>query len=374
MGKTWRIPKQHLQKHRKMRVIAIHLLNDYSGSPKVLSQTIKVWVNNGLETHLFTCGGREGFLSDIPKVHNHKYWYRFSSIALIRLVFFMTSQFFLAIKLLFFLKKNDIVYINTVLPFGAGLVAKLKKNKVIYHVHETSIKPIILKKLLFGVAKYSATKTVYVSNFLAQAEPISKNFEILHNVLEEDFLMNTNHQEKSINTEKIVLMICSLKKYKGVFEFIELAKINSAYTFKLVLNATEKEIQFFFEKTNLPKNLVIYPTQKNTIPFYKEASVIVNLSDVDLWVETFGLTVLEGMAFGLPAIVPPIGGVTEVVDDGINGYFINSKNLDLISERLQFLFTYPEFYKSFSHNALEKSKIFSISNFEKKALQILSNL
>jgi hypothetical protein len=54
-----------------MRVIAIHLLNDYSGSPKVLMQLLKGWTKNEFETHLFTCGGREGFLSDIPKVHNH---------------------------------------------------------------------------------------------------------------------------------------------------------------------------------------------------------------------------------------------------------------------------------------------------------------
>jgi len=32
-------------------------------------------------------------------------------------------------------------------------------------------------------------------------------------------------------------------------------------------------------------------------------------------VETFGLTILEGMTYKLPAIVPPVGGVIELVEE-----------------------------------------------------------
>ena len=70
-----------------MRVIAAHLLNDYSGSPKVLMQLLKGWTKNNIETHLYTCSGREGFLSDIPKVNNHFYWYKFAKNPFVRLAF-----------------------------------------------------------------------------------------------------------------------------------------------------------------------------------------------------------------------------------------------------------------------------------------------
>ncbi len=118
----------------------------------------------------------------------------------------------------------------------------------------------------------------------------------------------------------VVLMICSLKVYKGVDEFLELAKKNPSYIFKLVVNATEKVIQEYFKGREIPKQLIIYPTQTDTHPFYQEASVILNLSHPDLWVETFGLTILEGMRYGLPAIVAPVGGVTELVEDNKNGF------------------------------------------------------
>jgi hypothetical protein len=50
-----------------MKIYAFHLLNDYSGSPKVLRQTTwrKDWIQNGIECHIVTCSGREGFLSEI---------------------------------------------------------------------------------------------------------------------------------------------------------------------------------------------------------------------------------------------------------------------------------------------------------------------
>ncbi|MDE5467971.1 hypothetical protein KRE47_07980 [Elizabethkingia meningoseptica] len=87
------------------RIVAVHLLNDYSGSPKVLMQLLKIWTRNGFDTHLFTSGGRKGFLSDIPLVKTYSFWYHFSSNPLARLFNFFLSQFTLMMKLLFLYKK-----------------------------------------------------------------------------------------------------------------------------------------------------------------------------------------------------------------------------------------------------------------------------
>lgn len=354
-----------------MRVIAIHLLNDYSGSPKVLKQLLTGWAKRDIELHLYTCNGREGFLSGLPDVKYHFYWYRFMKNPLLRLLFLMTSQFLLAFKLLFSLKRNDVVYINTVLPFGAAIAGKIRGNKVIYHVHETSMKPIIFKKFLFGLLNLFADEVIYVSNFLANKEPVNIKKRVIHNVLEEGFVKQAMINKSSHKDEKIVLMICSLKSYKGVDEFLKLALINSRYLFKLVVNASVLEIEHYFKDVQLPGNLIIYPTQTDTHPFYREASIVLNLSDPQLWVETFGLTILEAMAYGLPTIVPPVGGVTELVIEGKNGYLIESKKNDEISERLNELLDNNELYKLMSCNAFEMSKEFRLELFEKKSAEII---
>jgi glycosyltransferase involved in cell wall biosynthesis len=356
-----------------MRVIAIHLLNDYSGSPKVLMQLLKGWTKKNIETHLYACGGREGFLTNIPKVQYHLYWYRFLENKLLRLIFLLASQFVLAIQLLFILKKDDVVYVNTVLPFGAGIVGTLKGCKVIYHIHETTMKPKILKLFLFGVVKLSATEVVYVSNFLAFQEPLNVRKNILYNVLEESFIKQSRLHLNTKKDTKIVLMICSLKAYKGVNEFVKLSQMNPEFTFKLVVNASQIEIEDFFKEETLPINLILYPTQKNTHPFYQEASVVLNLSDTKLWVETFGLTILEAMAYGLPTIVPPVGGVVELVENGVNGFLIGSDNLILISERLNLLLNNQTIYNKMSKEAFRKSEFFIENNFVNESIRILSN-
>lgn len=357
-----------------MRIIAIHLLNDYSGSPKVLKQLLNIWQKNKINVHLFTAFGREGFLSGQKKITYHYFWYQFYSNVILRFFSLFFSQFLLFFKLLLFLEKSDVVYVNTVLPFAAGFAGKLKGCKVIYHIHETSMKPQILKKFLFGIVQLTATEVVYVSHFLAKQEPLAVKHHILHNVLENDFVqLAENRKSREEKKQKNVLMICSLKAYKGVDVFVYLAQQLHKFHFQLVVNASQAEIDRYFMHKNLPKNLKIYATQKVLHPLYNNASLVLNLSDTKLWVETFGLTILEAMAYALPTIVPPIGGVTELVDDGMNGYLIDSKNTDEIIEKINKILSNNVLYFDLSRAAYQKSLTFSEENFEKESMKILIN-
>lgn len=317
-----------------MKIFAFHLLNDFSGSPKVLKQLAKGWVENDIETHIVTCGGRSGFLSDIQNASYHHYWYKFAQNPFLRLFFLIISQVHLIIKMWSVIHKNDIIYVNTVLPFGAGILGKLKGCRVIYHIHETSMKPWILKKILFGIADITSTEVVYVSQYLSEQETMKKPGHVLYNALETSFLSTAIINRKVTPEYKNVLMICSLKAYKGVNEYLQLAKKNPEYAFRLVVNASAIDIEGYFKGQNLPRNLTIFPTQKDVHPHYQWADVVLNLSRPDGWIETFGLTVIEAMAYGLPVIVPPVGGIAELVEKGVNGYKADSRNVNHISHLL----------------------------------------
>ena len=93
-----------------------------------------------------------------------------------------------------------------------------------------------------------------------------------------------------------VLMLASLKKYKGLEEFIDIAKLLEPYieiSFTLVINATKKDVTSYFDGKDLAHNIKILSSQGDVIPFYKKASLVLNLSHTDGWIETFGLTILE---------------------------------------------------------------------------------
>lgn len=329
-----------------MRIFAFHLLNDFSGSPKVLRQTIKDWVKEGREVHLFTAGGKEGFLTGISGIQNQSFWYRWHANSFIRLLTYTMSQIFLFVLAFRAIRRKDLVYVNTVLPFGAALAGRLKGCTIHYHLHETTVNPPALKWFLFGMVKWTADEVICVSAYMAETLKLGKTkVRIKYNALEDSFLEKVIIKETPSSPEN-VLMICSLKWYKGIFEFVELAQVLSFFQFRLVLNATKNEIDQTFREHKLPENLTIYPTQKDVHPHYQWADLVVNLSRPDGWVETFGLTVIEAMAYQLPVIVPPVGGIAELVEDGKNGFKVDSRNGAALSRKVMEVLQNKALYQS----------------------------
>ena len=51
--------------------------------------------------------------------------------------------------------------------------------------------------------------------------------------------------------------------------------------------------------------------------------------------ETFGLVVIEAMAAGLPVVASRVGGVVNIVDEGVNGYSFESGDTALLRESLR---------------------------------------
>lgn len=359
-------------------IASTHLLNNYTGSPFVLSQVIEVWEKNNIPVRLFI-GNRkgEGFLSSLP-VKKHYSFYRFCENKGLRLFYVFAAEVHLFFKILFKVNQKDcrLIYANTLYSFGAAVTGKLKGIPVIYHIHETSLKPPLLKRFLVSVVRLCSTRNVFVSRTHREQEKVNGIVdEVVYNCLESKFF------EKAIASSYFsrdifnVLMVCSLKAYKGINEFVEIAKKLEAKTtiqFTLVLNANKFEIQEYFKETAIPTNITFLESQKDLIPFYKKASLVINLSRPDQWIETFGLTLLEAITFGIPVIAPPVGGPTELVDDGINGYLLSCYETETIANKIVELCENPELCLQLSAKAREKALQFSPELFERNILELIN--
>jgi L-malate glycosyltransferase len=356
-----------------MKIVFAHLLNDYSGSPLILSSIIKAAKEKGYEIDLFTSGNHEGFLSNLG-VNYYHFPYRFFVNKYVRLVVFMSSQMILFLKMFWrYRNQKDVVfYVNTLLPLGAGLAGKILGKRVVYHIHETSMKPPIFKKLLKTFANKTADTAIYVSNNLMELEALPDvEGKVVYNGLSKDFIAKAKINKNKNNDVFRILMLCSLKDYKGVPEFIELAKRLPNYEFELVVNATDNEIQNYFGTPPNYKNLTIFSVQSNVHPFYQRADLVLNLSHPETWVETFGMTILEAMYYGIPCIVPPVGGPVELIDNGVQGFLIDQRHLDIVIEKINLIATDKALYQSFSDAAQRKAKTFSVENMIEKSLATL---
>ncbi|CAN5530231.1 N/A [soil metagenome] len=331
-------------KQKSKKIVAVHLLNDFSGSPLVFSQALEGLQQAGYEVVLHTSYGRKGFLSGLKLKLVH-FPYRFFSNTLLRIIAFFSSQFILFFQLLRYRNEDVTIYINTLLPFGAALAGKVMGKKVIYHLHESYIRPAILKRFLKKVAELSADTALYVSHYLQDSEQLrGVHSAVVYNALPDDFVRQSEsfryhpvHQDQFM-----VLMVCSLKIYKGIYEFAALAERHPKLHFEMVLNASEVEIAAFFSEENIPSNLLLHSTQTDMHPFYQRASLVVNLTNPSLCIETFGMTLLEAMCYGIPVIAPPVGGPAEIITTGKNGFMVDVRKELELDRTIETLSCHPE--------------------------------
>lgn len=72
--------------------------------------------------------------------------------------------------------------------------------------------------------------------------------------------------------------------------------------------------------------------------YYRRASVFAMPS----YYETFGISVIEAMAFGLPVVATNVGGLPEVVEDGVTGILVPPGNAEALADALIRLLRDPD--------------------------------
>lgn len=343
------------------QVVCFHLFNDYSGSPKVLAGVLKGLAENGVRVDLVTSGngGALDGLQRLPGVRFHRYRYAFSSNPAV------TMLRYLGVQLLTFgwalrwaLRRDTVFYINTILPVGPALAGRLTGKRVVYHYHENAFAKGLVYRSLAKAMQRLAHEIVCVSAYQASFLSRKEHVTVVPNALDRGFTERLRPDGQAAFERKTILMLSSLKEYKGTRQFIELARDLSEYNFILVINDTQENIDNYLRMNliELPRNLELSARQTEVAAFYNRASLVLNLSDKRLFVETFGLTALEAMSDGLPAIVPTVGGIAEMVDEGLTGFHIDVTDSEGLKATIRRVLTDRDLYLKLSEQALSDSK------------------
>lgn len=360
-------------------IILVHLYNDRSGSPKVLSLVANVLQEAGYDPRLYVGKHGKGSLDDLS-ITIERYSYRRYSSKILTLFSYLWSQFHLFLMLLLSrqIPKDAIVYVNTLMPFGAAVYGKLTGRKVIYHLHEISISPRPFLRFLLFFAKKTANQLIYVSEYHFDKLPVDKErSHVLYNVLDKDFeeLGKAHNYRHKANGVFKILMLASLRDFKGVPELISLAEcltLHKDIQFHLVANDDDHEIRSYFSDKERPANLIVHPRSKNTAEHYQGSSLVLNLSRPDQWIETFGMTILEAMCFGIPVIGPPIGGPTEILIDGEQGFTLDSRQGEELIKKVHTLYENEALCLDMSVAAKKRSHEFSRTRFKEHLCSIIS--
>lgn len=136
---------------------------------------------------------------------------------------------------------------------------------------------------------------------------------------------------------KKILCIARVAKPKRFDLFLETARLLPQYAFIWIGN--QKEIK------GLPDNVFCLGNILNAGIYNKKIDLFMLASDY----EGLPMVILEAMSFGKPVVASRVGGISEVIENDVNGYTVDN-TAEAFAEKIQYVLGNNYTYKSFSAN------------------------
>jgi len=196
------------------------------------------------------------------------------------------------------------------------------------------------------------------------SDKVSKNTKCTYIKHALDFNIE-KYNYKSTNNLIAVARLSKEKGFLDLIEVIELVKKDIPdIKLHLIGDGLEKDnIKNKISNLNLGENVIMYGYKQR-----KEINKIIkncSLYCMTSFEESFGLSVIEAMAFGLPCIAfDTAKGVLEIIDKDC-GIIIKNRNKQKMAQEIINLLKDQETLKKISQNAYEKSIKYSFENVKK---------
>ncbi|MBT7958173.1 MAG: glycosyltransferase, partial [Akkermansiaceae bacterium] len=165
----------------------------------------------------------------------------------------------------------------------------------------------------------------------------------------------------------------SLKEYKGVNELLAIAGALPDTSFIGIFNTSNTILREFQQSKRVPPNLKLMTHQADIQKRYEHAFLVMNLSLPDQCIESFALTVLEGMAYGCPCIVPPVGGHLSYFDGG-SGLICDARNTDKIVAFIETMREDKALWRQHSYHAQKAASKLTASQYSSNVKKVLDQI
>jgi glycosyltransferase involved in cell wall biosynthesis len=121
-------------------------------------------------------------------------------------------------------------------------------------------------------------------------------------------------------------------------DLVDAAKmlIEKGHSIKLLLvgdGVERKKIEEHAKHCNMVNNLIITGFQQDVRPYILASDIVIMPSVA----ETFSIAILEAMALGKPIVSSNIGGASEQVIDGENGYLFPAGNINALAAKIEII-------------------------------------
>lgn len=259
---------------------------------------------------------------------------------------------------------------HSVSAFLAKSMLKPRRLPVVTTLHGTDITLVGADRSYLPITRFSIDQSdgvTAVSNFLKEATVqvigATANIEVIYNFVNCDKYRPSHdaglRKHFAPNGEKILIHVSNFRAVKRPTDVVDIfAQVRKEMPAVLLMVGDGPErsnTEWAVRNHEMEQNVHFLGKQDNIEKLIGIADLLLLPSDT----ESFGLVALEAMACEVPVVASKVGGLPEVISDGVEGFLVEAHNTERMAER-SLLILGDESYR---HNMGKLAREKAISQF-----------
>ncbi|HTV53363.1 MAG TPA: N-acetyl-alpha-D-glucosaminyl L-malate synthase BshA [Terriglobia bacterium] len=251
----------------------------------------------------------------------------------------------------------DLLHVHYAIPHSvsaylARAMLKSRRLPFVTTLHGTDITLVgadrsYLPMTRFSIEESDAVTAIssYLRNVTREELQVQKEVEVIPNFVNCDVFQHADgawhRQEFARREERILVHLSNFRPVKRVRDVVEIfARVRVEIPSKLLMigDGPERTVaEWMVREKGLTADVVFLGKQNQVQDLLNCADVMLLPSEL----ESFGLAALEAMACGVPAVCSQVGGLPEVIRDGVEGFLVPVGDVQAMSARALEILTDP---------------------------------
>jgi glycosyltransferase involved in cell wall biosynthesis len=248
--------------------------------------------------------------------------------------------------------RASILHCNGLLTLIGPLSARSGQVKMLWHLNDTLV-PTVGYRTVLGAFKGLVDRVVFSSRAVADHARYRGNFDVVYPPVDLDRFANVGRGDKSVIAEHgldpalpTLVSVGNVNRSKGYVHLVSalglLSKRNLRLQALIVGVPVDSKLSESLLRTVHELGLqdsVRFVGGKTDVERYYRAAAAFVLPSVS---EAMPMALLEAMACGVPCVATRVGGVEEVLHDGVNGILVEPAHSQALAAAIPRLVLSPE--------------------------------
>jgi len=252
----------------------------------------------------------------------------------------------------------DLLHVHYAIPHSvsaylARAMLQPRRLPFVTTLHGTDITLVGSDRSYLPITKFSieeSDRVTAISEYLRRVTVeefhIRRAVQVIPNFVNCDIFQPADgecrREEFARDDERILVHLSNFRPVKRVPDVVEIfARVRREIPAKLMMigDGPDRTIaEWMVRDKKLAEDVIFLGKQNQVQRLLNCADVLLLPSDL----ESFGLAALEGMACGVPAVCSKVGGVPEVVRDGVEGYLVPPRDVETMAARALEILSDPD--------------------------------